>query len=48
MLTPAEAEKLMLAALAPFPREDCALAAAHGRVLRADYVRTATCRHSTG
>ena len=36
MLTPAEAEKLMLEALAPFPCEECDLASAHGRVLRAD------------
>ena len=36
MLTPVEAERLMLAALTPFPTEDCALAAAPGRVLRAD------------
>ncbi len=36
MLTPAEAEKLMLGALVPFPAEDCALAAVHGRVLRAE------------
>ncbi len=34
MLTPADAEKLILANLAPLPREDCPLAAAHGRVLR--------------
>ena len=36
MLTPAEAEKLIFAQLAPFPREDCPLAQAHGRILRAD------------
>ncbi len=36
MLTPAEAEKLILDRIAPFYREDCPLAAAHGRVLRAD------------
>ena len=36
MLTPTEAEKLMRAALVPFPTEECALTAAHGRVLRAD------------
>ena len=36
MLTPAEAEKLMLGALAPFPAEECSLAAAHGRVLRTE------------
>jgi len=36
MLTPAEAEKLMLGALAPFPSEGCPLADAHGRVLRAE------------
>lgn len=36
MLTPTEAEKLMRAALVPFPTEECSLTAAHGRVLRAD------------
>ncbi len=36
MLTPAEAERLMLAAMASFPTEECALSAAHGRILRAD------------
>jgi molybdopterin molybdotransferase len=36
MLTPAEAERLMLAAMAPFPMEECALPDAHGRILRAD------------
>ncbi|MBL9188036.1 MAG: molybdopterin molybdotransferase MoeA [Opitutaceae bacterium] len=36
MLTPAEAEKLILEAVAPFPREDCPLASAHGRALRAE------------
>jgi molybdopterin molybdotransferase len=36
MLTPAEAEKLMREALVPFPSEECQLAEAHGRVLRAD------------
>jgi molybdopterin molybdotransferase len=36
MLTPAAAEKLVLANVAPFHREDCPLAAAHGRILRAD------------
>ena len=34
MLTPAEAEQLILASLAPFASEDCPLAEAHGRVLR--------------
>jgi molybdopterin molybdotransferase len=34
MLTPAEAEKLILDNLAPFHREDCPLARALGRVLR--------------
>lgn len=34
MLTPAEAESRMLAALAPFGAEACALGSAHGRVLR--------------
>ena len=33
MLTPAEAERLMLENLAPFPSEDCPLAEAQGRVL---------------
>ena len=36
MLTPAEAERKILGALAPLPSEDCPLASAHGRVLRAD------------
>lgn len=36
MLTPAAAEKLILETIAPFPREDCPLASAHGRVLRAE------------
>lgn len=36
MLTPAEAEKLILSHLAPFHREDCPISAAHGRVLRTD------------
>ena len=36
MLTPAEAEKLIREHIARFPREDCPLAAAHGRVLRAE------------
>lgn len=35
MLTPAEAEKLVLANTASFASEDCPLAEAHGRVLRA-------------
>ena len=34
MLTPAEAEQLIRRNLTPFHREDCPLAAAHGRVLR--------------
>jgi len=34
MLTPAEAEKLIRDNLTPFRREDCPIAAAHGRVLR--------------
>jgi molybdopterin molybdotransferase len=34
MLTPAAAEQLVLAYLAPLPGEDCPLAEAHGRVLR--------------
>ena len=36
MLTPTEAESLIRENLAPFPREDCPLASAHGRVLRAE------------
>jgi molybdopterin molybdotransferase len=36
MLTPAEAERLILENIAPFPREDCSLLLAQGRVLRAD------------
>lgn len=36
MLTPAEAEKIILEHIAPFAREDCPLAAAHRRVLRMD------------
>jgi molybdopterin molybdotransferase len=36
MLTPSEAERLILANIAPFPPEDCPLAAASGRVLRAE------------
>lgn len=36
MLTPAEAEKLVLENVAPFHREDCPLGAAHRRVLRSD------------
>ncbi len=34
MLTPAEAEKLILASMLPAASEDCPLAEAHGRVLR--------------
>ena len=34
MLTPAEAEKLILENIAPFLREDCPLLSAHGRILR--------------
>jgi molybdopterin molybdotransferase len=36
MLTPAEAERQMRESLALFPAEDCPLAGAHGRVLRAE------------
>jgi molybdopterin molybdotransferase len=36
MVTPAEAEKLIFDSVVPFHREDCALANAHGRILRAD------------
>lgn len=36
MLTPAEAEKLILGTTAPFHREDCPLESAHGRALRSD------------
>lgn len=34
MISPAEAEQLIERHLSPFPREQCPLAAAHGRVLR--------------
>lgn len=36
MLTPAEAEQLILDNLAPFAREDCPLSSATGRILRGD------------
>ncbi|MSU64756.1 MAG: molybdopterin molybdenumtransferase MoeA [Opitutus sp.] len=36
MLTPAEAEKLISENITPLHREDCAIAAVHGRVLRTD------------
>jgi len=36
MLTPAEAEKLILEHMLPFHREDCALVAAHRRVLQSE------------
>lgn len=36
MLTPAEAEKLILENIVPFYREDCPLVAAHRRVLRSE------------
>src|SRR5438132_7816252 len=36
MLTPAQAEKLIFENLAPFHREDCALSAAHRRILRSE------------
>ncbi|MEO7414075.1 MAG: molybdopterin molybdotransferase MoeA [Opitutaceae bacterium] len=36
MLTPVEAEKLILENIAPFQREDCPLEAAHGRALRSE------------
>jgi molybdopterin molybdotransferase len=36
MLTPAEAEKLILENVALFHREDCPISSAHGRVLRAE------------
>ena len=36
MLTPAAAEKIILSRIAAFPVQDCALAEAHGRILRAD------------
>jgi len=35
LLTPAEAERLILTSLLPLPSEDCPLLAAHGRILRA-------------
>ncbi len=38
MLTPAEAEARILERIRPLPSEDCPLAAAHGRVLRAPLV----------
>jgi molybdopterin molybdotransferase len=38
MLSPAEAEKLIIDNLTGFLREDCPLSAAHGRVLRQDLV----------
>lgn len=34
MLTPAEAEKIILDSVVPFHREDCPLLSAHGRILR--------------
>lgn len=36
MITPAEAAKIISESVVPFHREDCALADAHGRVLRED------------
>lgn len=36
MITPAEAERLIQANVAPFLREDCPLVFAHGRILRMD------------
>ncbi len=36
MLTPAEAEKLILESMPLLPREDCPIARSHSRVLRAD------------
>ena len=36
MITPAEADRLIAANIAPFLREDCPLLSAHGRILRAD------------
>lgn len=36
MLTPAEAERLILENIAPFHREDCPIAGAHGRILRGE------------
>jgi molybdopterin molybdotransferase len=36
MLTPAEAEKIILEHIVPYHREDCPLAEAHGRVLRCE------------
>ena len=38
MLTPAEAEKIILENMPRFPLEDCPLESAHGRVLRADLI----------
>ncbi len=36
MITPAEAERIILESVVPFHREDCPIADAHGRVLRED------------
>lgn len=38
MVTPAEADRIIRESIVPFHREDCALAEAHGRVLREDLV----------
>ncbi len=38
MVTPAEADRIIRESVVPFHREDCALADAHGRVLREDLV----------
>lgn len=38
MVTPAEADRIIRESIVPFHREDCALADAHGRVLREDLV----------
>lgn len=38
MLAPADAERMIFENLAGFPREDCPLGSAHGRVLRQDLV----------
>ncbi len=35
LITPAEAERLILASIPTLPAEDCPLASAHGRILRA-------------
>lgn len=38
MVTPTEAEQIILESIVPYLREDCPLVSAHGRILRADLV----------